>query len=132
MLLSSDAEGKYQLIVQLLNKKNAAEFKNGYLIFNAKLHPDALISTFEVMIHGNQLNAGGSNCGVFLQSDPLTVSTNILDTNSFKEIKIPLTDFTNRYMQDINLVFGLKGINATPNTNLMMINSIKWVSRLED
>lgn len=132
LLLNSDAAGNYQLIIQLLNKKNANDFKNGYLIFYAKLHPDAALLNFDVMIHGNQLSTGGSNCGSFLQSDPVSVSASILDTNSFKEVKIPLVDFTNRYMQDIDLVFGLKGLNTTPNTNLLMISSVKWVSRLED
>jgi hypothetical protein len=132
LLLNSDAAGSSQLIVRLLNKKNASEFKNGYLIFSAKKHPDAMLSTFDIMIHGNQFSTGGSNCGNFLRSDAVGLSTNTLDTNSFKEITIPLTDFSNRYMQDIDLVFGLKSLNNAPNTNQIMVRSIKWVSRLDD
>jgi hypothetical protein len=132
LLVNSNSSGNYELIIQLLNKKNASDFKNGYLIFNAKLHPDAAINNFEVIIHGNQLNTGGMNCGTFLQSDPFLTSSSVLDTNSFKEISIPLTSFTNRYMQDIDLVFGIKGTNATPNTSLIMIKSVKWISSLEE
>ncbi|MBL4594901.1 MAG: hypothetical protein JKX68_13970 [Flavobacteriales bacterium] len=132
LLINSDASGNYELIIQLLNKKNANDFKNGYLIFNAKLHPDASINNFDIFIHGNHLNSGGINCSTFLQSDPVVLSSSSLDTNSFKEISIPLTSFTNRYMQDIDLVFGIKGTNAMPNTNLILISSVKWVTVEEE
>lgn len=132
LLVNSDTSGNYELIIKLLNKKKAEVFKNGYLIFSAKLHPDATINDFEVLIHGNHLNLGGSNCNSFYQSDPLNVSTSALDTSSFKEITIPLINFTNRNMQNIDLVFGIKGNNALPNTSLLYINSIKWVARLEE
>ena len=132
LLINSDNSGNYELIIQLLNKRNAADFVNGYLIFNAKLHPQSTITDFAVFIQGNHSNSGGINCANFLQSDPINIFTSSLDTNSFNEIYIPLANFTNRYMQDVDLVFGIKGINATPNTPLIMINSIKWVSKLED
>lgn len=128
LLANSDSLGNYGLVIRLLNKRNAADFKNGNLIFTAKLHPDASINNFEVFIHGNHLNFGGSNCSSFLRSDPVNVFTNSLDTISFKELSIPLTNFSNRNIQDIDLVFGIKGTGATPNTNLIMINNIKWVS----
>ena len=32
-------------------------------------------------------------------------------------------------MQNIDLVFGLKGTNATPNTSLMMIDNVRWVAK---
>ena len=132
LLVNSDTTGKYELIIQLLNKQNAYDFKDGYLIFSAKLHPDAAINDFEIFIHGNHLNSGGINCTTFLQSDPIVIASSNLDTNSFKEISIPLTNFTNRHMQEIDLVFGIKGTDATPNTSLIMIRSIKWVTRKED
>jgi hypothetical protein len=132
LLINSDSLGNYELIFQLLNSRNASDFGDGYLIFNAKLHPEATMSDFGVFIDGNHLNSGGSNCGTFLQSDPVNIITSSLDTNSFKEISIPLISFTNRYMQDVDLVFGIKGTNATPNSSLILINSIKWVTKLED
>ncbi len=132
LLINSDSTGKYELVIKLLNKKNATDFKKGYLIFDAKLHADAAINNFSVFIHGNHLNLGGTNCEAFHQSDPISVSTQALDTSSFTEIVIPLIDFTNRHMQEIDLVFGVSGSNATPNTNLILINNIKWVSKLEE
>lgn len=132
LLINSDTSGKYELIIQLLNKRNALDFKDGYLIFNAKLHPDAAINNFDVVIHGNHLSSGGINCATYLRSDPVVLSSTSLDTNSFKEISIPLNSFTNRYMKEIDLVFGIRGTNATPNTNLIMISSVKWVTRLEE
>jgi len=131
LLVNSDINGNYKLIVQLLNKHNATDFNNGNLILNAKLHPDANISDFEVIIHGNHLNIGGLNCDDFHSSDPSNISTAILDTNTFTEISIPLLNFTNRHMNDIDLVFGIKGSNATPNTSLLLINSIKWEVKKE-
>ena len=131
LLVNSDASGNYELILQLLNKRNAANFKNGYLVFTAKLHPQANISSFGVFIHGNHLNSGGANCSTFLQSDPINIITSTLDTTSFKEVTIPLSSFINRYMQDIDLVFGIKGTGATPNTPLIIINNIKWVTKIE-
>jgi 3D (Asp-Asp-Asp) domain-containing protein len=130
--VNSDNAGNYELIFQLLNKRNANDFKNGYLIFSAKLHPLSNISSFGVFIYGNHLNAGGANCGTFHQSDPVNLVTSLLDSTSFKEITIPLSDFTNRNMQDIDLVFGIKGAGATPNTPLIIINHIKWVTRIEE
>ena len=132
LLINSDANGKYKLIIQLLNKQSAIDFKDGNLIFNAKLHPDAGIPSFEVMIHGNHSTSGGINCADFLVSDPSIVSTTALDTISFKEISIPLVNFTNRHLQNIDLVFGIKGSNAIPNTSLLMINSIKWEIKKEE
>lgn len=132
LLVNSDASGNYELIIQLLNKRNAYDFRNGYLIFNAKLHPDANIPDFEVLIHGNHLNPGGINCTTFLQSDPVVITSSALDTNSFREISVPIASFTNRHIQDIDLVFGIKGTNATPNTNLIIISSIKWVTTEDD
>ena len=64
-----------------------------------------------------------------MQSSPVFVLTSALDTASFQEVTIPFTDFSNRYMKDIDLVFGIKGSGATPNTPLLVINSVKWKSR---
>ncbi|MCO6499542.1 MAG: hypothetical protein J5I47_04075 [Vicingus serpentipes] len=132
LLVNSDTLGNYELIIRLLNKRNAADFVNGYLIFDAKMHPNAVLNnfgSFGVFIHGKHLNNGGKNCSTFLQSDPINIFTNTLDTTSFTEIAIPLADFTNRHMQNIDLVFGVKGTNATPNTPLVIINNIRWVSQ---
>jgi hypothetical protein len=132
LLVKSDASGNYELIIQLLNKKSAVDFKNGYLVFDAQLHPDAQIPNFDVFIHGNHLNTGGPNCPTFLQSDPIVLPATALDTSSFTEITLPLIDFSNRHMQSIDLVFGVKGLNAMPNTNLMLIREVKWVTKLEE
>lgn len=131
LLVNSDADGKYELIIKALNKRSAMDFKNGYLIFSAKLHPESTISSFDVIINGNHINFGGLYCSDFRQSDPIGVPTSILDTTSFKEVTIPLINFSNRYMQEIDLVFGIKGSGATPNTSLIIINNIKWVTRIE-
>lgn len=127
LLVNSNASGQYELIIRLLNKQNALDFRNGDLIFSAKLHPDAAINDFDLVIHGNDLNSGGTNCGAYLSSDPVSVFTSALDTSSFKEISIPLLDFADRNMQNIDLVFGLRGNNATPNTSLILIDNIRWV-----
>jgi hypothetical protein len=132
LLVNSDASGNYKLIIQLLNKQSANDFKNGNLIFNAKLHPDAGIANFEVLIHGNHLNSGGINCDAFHFSDPQIISSSLLDTNSFNEVKIPLANFTNRHLQSIDLVFGISGTNANPNSSLLIIDSIKWESKTEE
>ena len=130
LLVNSNADGNYALIIKALNKRSALDFKNGYLIFSAKLHPESNITTFDVIINGNHINFGSSFCEDFRQSDPVAVPTSILDTTSFKEVTIPLTNFTNRYMQQVDLVFGIIGSNATPNTPLIIISDIKWVSNL--
>lgn len=129
LLVNSDESGNYELLIKLLNKKSAVDFKNGYLIFQAKLHPEANINDFGIFIHGNHLNPGGSNCDDFYYSDLLNISSSILDTSSFKEVIIPLTDFSNRHMQEIDVVFGVKGLNAEPNTSLIYFNNIRWVSK---
>jgi len=126
LLVNSDTNGRYKLNIELLNKQGATEFKNGELIFNAKLHPDANIQDFEVVINGNNLNSGGLYCNDYLFSDPIIISSTILDTNNFNEISIPLTSFPNRYMNNIDLVFGIQGTNASPNTSLIIIDKIKW------
>ena len=130
LLVNSDASGKYELIIKALNKRSAMDFKNGYLVFYAKLHPLSTITSFEVIIHGNHAELGGPSCANLHESDPVVVTTSILDTTSFKEVTIPLINFTNRYMQEIDLVFGIKGSNATPNTPLIIISDVKWVSNL--
>ena len=133
LLVNSDFEGKYELIVQLINKLYAFDFKDGYLVFDVMLHPDAhgQLTDFGVMIHGNQLNSGGPHCNLFRQSDPVNLSTSAIDTSNFTEIVIPLLDFSNRHIKDIDLVFGIKGSNAPPYTNLLLIDRIRWVTRLE-
>lgn len=130
LLVNSDANGNFELIIKALNKRSAMDFKNGYLVFYAKLHPLSTINSFEVIINGHHINFGGANCSDFLQSDPVVVPTSILDTTSFKEVTIPLINFTNRYMQEMDLVFGIKGSNATPNTPLIIISDVIWVSNL--
>tara|TARA_B100000809_G_C15043334_1_gene496391 strand:+ start:338 stop:1114 length:777 start_codon:yes stop_codon:yes gene_type:complete len=133
LLVNSDLDGNYKLIIQLLNKQSAVDFKNGNLIFTAKLHPDANINDFQIMIHGNQLSSGGINCDEFHFSDSKFISSSILDTTNFTKISISLAEFTNRHMKNIDLVFGIKGSNAAPNTPILMINSIKWeVKHQED
>ena len=132
LLVHSDSLGNYKLLIQLINKKNAADFKNGFLIFNAKLHPDNDIDNFELFIHGNHLSSGGPNCDPYYYSDPIVISSASLDTSSFTEITMPLIDFANRHMQEIDLVFGLQGTNASPNTSLIMIENIKWVASKEE
>ena len=135
LLVNSDANGEYALIIKLLNKRSAAEFKNGFLIFEAKLHPDAVNSGFNnfgVVINGNNLNLGGNFCSEYRHSNPVQTFTSILDTNSFKQITLPLLDFPERHMQTIDLVFGIKGGNAPANTNLLIIDNVKWVTNLEN
>lgn len=129
LLVDSDTLGNYELILQLLNKRGASDFANGNLIFDAKLLPGCDVSDFGVVIHGNHLNYGGDYCPNFMHSDPVYILTAALDTTSFHEITIPLTDFSNRQIKDIDLVFGIKGSGASPNTPLIIINSIKWESR---
>jgi len=129
--VNSDASGNYELVVKLLNKKSALDYKNGYLVFQAKLDPDANINNFGVFIHGNHLSPGGLYCDDFHYSDLLQLPSSILNTSSFTEIKIPLADFTNRHMQNIDVVFGIKGSNADPNTSLIIINEVKWLSSIQ-
>lgn len=135
LLVNSDVNGEYALIIKLLNKRSAAEFKNGFLRFEAKLHPDAFnvgFTNFGVAIHGNNLNLGANFCDEYRHSNLVQITTAVLDTNSFKEVIIPLIDFPNRQMQNIDLVFGVKGANAPANTNLLIINNVKWVTNLEN
>lgn len=133
LLINSDSNGRYELIISLLNKRSAVDFKNGSLIFSAKLHPDATINNFGVFIYGNQYEiSDGTNCLSYRRSDPINLFTSELDTSSFKEISLPLNSFSSRNMDNIDLVFGVKGLNATPNTSLIMIKSIKWVAHEED
>jgi len=134
LLVNSDANAEYALVIRLLNKRSALEFKNGYLVFDAKLHPDAFntnFNNFGLMINGNQLNLGADFCSEYRHSAPLEVFTSTLDTNSFKQISIPLLDFKQRQMQVIDLVFAIKGVNAPANKNLLIINNVKWVTNLE-
>jgi len=134
LLVNSDANGEYALVIKLLNKRSALEFKNGYLIFDAKLHPDAFdtgFNNFGLMINGNHLNLGADFCSEYRHSNPLEVFTSALDTNSFKQVIVPLLDFQQRQMQVIDLVFAIKGANAPANKNLLIINNVKWVTNLE-
>lgn len=134
LLVNSDANGDYALVIKLLNKRSALEFKNGYLVFDAKLHPDAFntnFNNFGLMINGNQLNLGADFCSEYRHSAPLEVFTSTLDTNSFKQVIFPLLDFKQRQMQVIDLVFAIKGANAPANKNLLIINNVKWVTNLE-
>ncbi|MGE0561001.1 MAG: hypothetical protein AB7O47_04250 [Flavobacteriales bacterium] len=131
LLVNSNVDGNYELIIKCLNKKNGLDFKNGYLIFTAMLHQESTISSFDVIINGNHINYGASFCNDFRQSDPVGVPTSILNTTSFSEVTIPLLNFSNRYMKDVDLVFGIKGSNAGSNKSIIIIKDIKWVSNLD-
>jgi len=128
LLVDSDSQGNYELIIRLLNQRNASEFANGRLIFNAKMHPDATIANFDVIINGNNFNTGDINCSQYLSSSPFGVSTSPLDTLSFKEVSIPLISFQGRNLQNMDLVFGIRGNGATPNTSLIIINDVRWIA----
>lgn len=131
LLANSNANGNYELLIKLLNKQTAVDFKNGELTFHAKLHPEANINDFEVIIHGNHWNSGGLYCDDYHFSDPITISSSVLDTNNFNAVTVPLSSFTNRHMQNINLTFGIKGTNAAPNSPLIMISHISWAVKNE-
>jgi len=126
LTVNSDANGNYNLIIRRLNKFDASDFLNGNLVFTARLHPDANIEDYEVIIHGNHFFTGGIHCGDFHFSDPIATSTSTLDTNSFKEITIPISNFSNKQVNNIDLVFGIKGSNAPANTRLIIISNIRW------
>ncbi|MDG1477403.1 MAG: hypothetical protein P8Q14_09675 [Vicingaceae bacterium] len=132
LTVSSDANGNYNLIIRRLNKFNASDFLNGNLVFTARLHPDANIQDYEVIIHGNHYFTGGIHCGDFHFSDPVVTSTATLDTNSFKEISIPISSFSNKQVNNIDLVFGIKGSNAPANKPLIMISNIRWEIKKPD
>lgn len=134
LLVNSDSMGNYALVIKLLNPRSAIEFKKGYLQFDAMLHPDAYnagFNDFGLMIYGNQANPGGSYCEQYRHSTPLSVFTSVLDTSSFQQITVPLEDFDKRYMQMLDVVFAVKGGNAPVNTNLLILNNIRWVTNLE-
>lgn len=131
LLVLSDSLGNYGLTARLSNNKNALTFGDGYLVFDAMLHPSSNLTEYNVFIHGNLLNPQG-NCANLYQSDVITASTTVLDTNSFTEIVMPLLNFPDRHMKSINLVFGLQGTNADPNSPLLIINNVRWVTRLEE
>ena len=119
---------------ELKKRKKVVFFETDDLVFDAKLHPDAFntnFNNFGLMINGNQLNLGADFCSEYRHSAPLEVFTSTLDTNSFKQISIPLLDFKQRQMQVIDLVFAIKGVNAPANKNLLIINNVKWVTNLE-
>lgn len=131
ILVNANANGEYELIIKLLNKKSAAQFINGFLLFDAKLHPDAFnanFNNFGVVINGNNYVPARNFCAEYSHSNPVTIS--ILDTTSFKQIQIPLIDFPKRNMESIDLVFGIKGSNAPANQNLLIIDNIRWVTNL--
>lgn len=133
LMVNANADGEYALIIKLLNKRNAEEFKNGFLLFDAKLHPDAFnagFNDFGIVINGNNLNLGADFCEEYRHSNPIFAT--VLDTSSFKTVTIPLLDFPQRQMQTIDLVFGVKGSGAPANTNLLIIDNVKWVTNLEN
>jgi len=133
LLAKSDSLGNFGLRIKLLNERDPTDFvDNGHLIFEAKLHPDANITNFSIFMAGGISDPGNNSCSSFLRSNLINFSTSPLDTNSFKEISIPLTDFYIGSVKGINLVFGVKGTNAKPNTPLVIFNNIRWTSKEEE
>ncbi|GAB4256163.1 MAG: hypothetical protein Kow0079_13230 [Vicingaceae bacterium] len=129
LLADADTNGNYGLYITLQNYKDAMHFANGYLQFNVQLAPEAygITNSFGVVIHGSNLGfSSASQCSGISQSLPVEISTATLDTNSFKTITIPLLDFKERTMRNINLVFGVKGSNGPVNKPVLIINNVKW------
>jgi len=112
--------------MRLLNPQDGSDFSNGQIVVEAQLHPSAIgLTNFDATIHGNLLNQG-TDCGTYLSSEPVGVFTSPLDTTSFNPLVIPLTEFARRNLTALDLVFGVNGTGAVPNSPLIIISEIRW------
>ncbi len=122
--LVTDGNGDLDVQFRLINPRTASNYIEGSVHVDIQKPEGSELGVFEVYLHGKIVDNVG-NCGEFIRTQKLQFSGMALDTTT-TTLTIPFRDFSQLYLGDIGVVFGLSVSGSAPNSELMTINNIRW------
>jgi len=123
--LYTDSNGNMNVQFRLVNPRTARNYIEGFVHFDVLVPEDSNISMFGIYIHGKEVETDG-NCGEYIRSDKLELSALALSSETFTTVSVPFRDFNQLLLADIGVAFGIAVTGATPDTEILRINNIRW------
>lgn len=123
--LYTDTTGRAHVQFRLLNPRTARNYYEGFVRFNVMKPEGSDLDIFEVYVHGKRPQNEVS-CGAFNRSQKVQLSALALSSTEEFEVAVPFSDFGDIMLADIRVMFGVEVINASPETEVLQINNIRW------
>lgn len=123
-LLTTDSNGELDLQFKLLNPMTIRHYMEGSVHVDLQKPAGSELNVFEIYLHGKVADSN-DNCGDFMRCDKLQFSALALDS-TITTLSVPFQDFSQFYMGNVAVVFGLSVNGAAPNSEVMQINNIRW------
>lgn len=123
-LLVTDSNGELDLQFKLLNPMTIRHYMEGSVHVDLQKPSGSELNIFEIYLHGKVADSNG-DCEEFMRCDRLQFSALALDSTT-TTLSVPFTDFSQFYMGNVAVVFGLSVNGAAPNAEVLQINNIRW------
>ncbi len=122
--LITDVNGDLQLQFKLINPVSASNYIEGNLRIDLALPEGVSLPLVDIYIHGKIADSDGV-CPGYVRSDFVQVSTQALGQTPHA-LSIPLRDFEQMRLGDIEVMVGIEIKNAQPNSEVLWINNVRW------
>lgn len=121
----TDVSGQAHVQFRLSNPRTARNYYEGYVRFEVLKPEGSNLETFFVYVHGKNPQAV-DECGSFNRSQLVELSALALSSTDWIEVAVPFSDFNDIMLADIRAMFGVEVANASPETEVLQINNIRW------
>lgn len=123
-ILITDASGNLNVQFRLTNPRTARNYIEGFVHFEIAKPEGSDLSTFAIYLHGKAVDNQGA-CGEYIRTDLLELSAAAL-SSATTTVSVPFRDFNELLLADIAIGFGIAVENATPDSEVLHINNIRW------
>ena len=129
MVLSRDEQDRFGMKAEITNRRDVDEYTDGFLLFDVMLADSNNVITFNTYLHGT--NCPHTNCDATCTSERVAIATNNLNDSTFTTVVVPLSEYVNKSLLDMNLVFAINDTIGSGNDTVMFIRNIFWKTELD-
>jgi hypothetical protein len=128
MLVERDSNDQFGFVATLTNDRDLSAYDDGELRFKI-LDPDSLRGgfTFKTFVHGKICNKNHIPCENVCTSRYVNVATDQLNDSTMRTISVPIPDYEDRSLEDVDQVMGIRGSVASGSDTVFAISDVRLV-----
>lgn len=127
IVVRKDSSNRFGLVGRLVNQQDARAYKNGYLRFDAMLPTGSGLAVLDVHIQGGDC-FGLGQCSNLCRSGAQQIVTYYLSDTAFTEVAMPILDFPNRKLAQVDNLFMFTKVVPTGTDEVLILDNIRWTS----
>ena len=127
IVVSKDSANRFGLVGRLVNQQDARAYRNGYLRFDAMLPNGSGLAVLDVHIQGADC-FGFGQCSMLCRSGAQQIVTYYLSDTAFTEVAMPILDFPDRKLAQVENLFTLTKVVPTGGDEVLILDNIRWTS----